>query len=298
MKEMNKGILYMLLSAAGLSFFGLFVKLNTASVSFFLLTFLRFLVPFILILPFFILKVGIPKFSSQGNFYLLIGRIGCLLVYQYAIFYYLSKSSLLDATVLQNTAPLFIPLMERVFMKHRIKKELIFGMLVSLLGVLLILKPTQGIIEWSSCIGLVAALGQAGSQILFGLQSQAEKNATNLFYLFFYSTILSFILFVLVAPFDQGIGFEVKSLQFVDQTFYWCLLGLGLATISNQAFRGIAYRHARPGILAPILYFSVIVSGVLDWAIFGLLPDRWTVLGAGLVMIGGIIPFIEKKVEE
>ncbi len=294
---MNRGILYMLLSAVGLSFFGLFVKLGTSSVSFFLLTFLRFLVPLLLILPLFIWKIGIPKFTHLSHFYLLLGRVGCLLIYQYAIFYYLSKSSLLTATVLLNTAPFFIPLMERVFMQHQIRKELIFGMLVSFLGVLFILKPTEGIMGWNSWIGLVAALGQAGSQIFFGLQSRSEKNATNLFYLFFFSMILSFVLFLAIAPFEQGIGFEIESLRSVDQIFYWCLLGLGLATISNQAFRGMAYQHARPGILAPILYVSVPVSGVLDWVFFDQLPDRWSALGTVLVIFGGIIPFIEQKIE-
>ncbi len=298
MKDIRKGILYMLLSAVGLSFFGLFVKLGTASLSFFFLTFLRFFVPFLLVFPYVLWKVGIPKFSQLGNFRLQLGRVGCIIVYQYGIFYYLTKSSLLDATVLQNTAPFFIPLLEKIFLGHRIKKELILGMIISFIGVLFILRPNHGIIGWVSVIGLIAAVGQAGSQFFFGMQSRAEKQETNLFYLFFFSSIVSFILFFVFAFFEQGIAFEIDSLVHVDDKFYIYLVALGLASISNQSFRGVAYRYARPGVLAPMLYFSVLVSGLLDWAVFHHLPDRWVTIGSILVVLGGIIPYIQRKVKE
>lgn len=273
MKEIQKGILFMLLSAIGLSFFGLFVKLGTAGISFFLLTFLRFFIPLLLILPYILWRVGIPRFSQSGTFYLQIGRVGCILVSQYAIFYYLSQSSLLDAAVLQNTSPMFIPLIERIFLGRPIRRELLFGMAISFAGVICILKPDYGIIAWVSVVGLVAALGQAGSQVFFGMQSRAEKTETNLFYLFFFSSLVSLVIFFIIAPFEQGIQFEIDSLTTLDQKFYWYLVALGLATISNQSFRGIAYHYARPGILAPMLYFSVVVSGCLDWAVFNRLPD-------------------------
>ena len=243
-------------------------------------------------------KVGIPKFSELSNFRLQVGRVGCLLIYQYGIFYYLTQSSLLNATVLQNTAPILIPLIEKVFMGHSFKKGVFFGMAVSFIGVLFILRPNHEIVGWVSLIGLIAALGQAGSQIFLGMQSRAEKNETNLFYLFFFSSIISLLVFLIVAPFQEGIGFEIQTLGGVDTRFYWYLLGLSLATISNQSFRGAAYRYARPGILAPMLYFSVVMSGVLDWAVFHHLPGPWTLIGAILVVLGGIIPFIQKKVEE
>lgn len=296
--QVRKGIGYMLLSAIGLSFFGLFVKLGTFSVSFFLLTFLRFLVPLLLILPYFLWKVGIPRFSQIGTFHLQLGRVGCILIYQYAIFYYLTKTSLLNATVLQNTAPLFIPLIEKIFMNHPIKKKVIFGMLISFIGVLCIIRPNDGIINALGLIGLIAALGQAGSQVFFGLQSKAESAETNVFYLFFFSTIASFFIFLIFSFFDEGIDFELISLKHADLKFYWFLLGLGFATIFNQIFRNIAYKFARPGVLAPVFYASVLVSGFFDWVIFHELPDRWTTIGAVLVILGGILPFIQKKAKE
>ncbi|MBI3236605.1 MAG: DMT family transporter [Chlamydiales bacterium] len=296
--NLRKGIFYMLLSAAGLSFFSLFIKLEADSVSFFFLTFLRFLVPLLLIIPYVFWKEGIPRFSHLGAFRLQLGRVGCLLVSQYGIFYYLTQASLLDATVLQSTSPLFIPILERIFMGHTIRKKAIIGMIISFIGVLFVLRPDKGILGWESYIGLCAALGQAGSQVLFGMQSRSTTNEGNVFYLFFFSTIASLLIFLLIAPFTGGILVELGSIARVDNRFYWSLLGVGFASLANQAFRGVAYRHARPGTLAPTLYFSVVVSGFLDWGIFHNLPDGWTILGAILVVLGGILPFLRKKIQE
>ncbi len=298
MSDIRKGVFYMMLSAVGLSLFSLFAKLGSESVSFFLLTCLRFIVPLLLILPYVLIKVGVPKFSHMGNFHLQLGRVLCILVYQYGIFYYLTQSSLLNATVLQNTGPLFIPLLERAFMGHSIKKKMIIGLAISFIGVLFILSPGHGIISWVSIIGLIAALGQAGSQIFFGIQTKAERSETNLFYLFFFSSLVSILVFFVAAPFYHGYDFEFESLKLSDEKFYWFLLALGLASISNQSFRGAAYRYARPGVLAPIFYFSVIVSGLLDWWIFQHLPNRWVLIGAFLVVLGGVIPFTKRKIHE
>ncbi len=296
--HIRKGIFYMLLSAVGLSFFSLFVKLGSASVPFFFLTFLRFFVPLLLVLPYVLWRVGIPRFSHLGNFRLQMGRVVCILIYQYAIFYYLTKTSLLNATVLQNTAPLLIPIIEKIFLGHSMKKQSMFGMLLSFVGVLFILRPDDEIIGKRTIVGIIAALGQAGSQVFFGMQSQAERRETNLFYLFFFCSLISLVVFFIIAPFHQGIDFQVDTLCHVDAKFYWYLLGLSLATIANQSFRGEAYRYARPGVLAPIFYFSVVMSGALDWFVLQEIPSSATFIGAALVVLGGIIPFIQKQVKE
>lgn len=170
-------------------------------------------------------------------------------------------------------------------------------MVISFIGVLLILGPNNEKFGWISLVGLIAILGQAGSQVFFGLQSRSEKREINLFYLFFFSSAVSFVIFLIAAPFEEGIVFQIDQLKYVDLEFYWYLLGLSLATICNQAFRGEAYRHARPGVLAPIFYFSVLVSALLDWMVLHQWPSLWTLAGAIFVVLGGVLPFIQKQIK-
>src|SRR5580700_11912359 len=100
----------MLLSSVLLSFFTLFAKFGAGTTSYFLLIFLRFGIPLLLLVPYLLWSASIKELFLVNNFKMQLLRCSCILIYQYSIFYYLTYSSLLDATVMQNTAPLFMPI--------------------------------------------------------------------------------------------------------------------------------------------------------------------------------------------
>ena len=67
------------------------------------------------------------------------------------------------------------------------------------------------------------------------------------------------------------------------------IFAMGLATLFNQLFRGLAYRCGGPSTLATFLYFSVFVSAVLDWLIFHKTPTPLTIIGSCLIILGGLV---------
>jgi drug/metabolite transporter (DMT)-like permease len=290
-EEFRKGAFYMLLSSVMLSFFTLFSKFGLENIPYFLLIFLRFGIPFLLIVPFLMWKTSIKELFHISNLKIQLLRTGCILLYQYSIFYYLIHASVLDATVLQNTAPLFMPLLERLFFKHRFHLKSLVSMIISFFGVLCILQPGKEIFGQLSIAGLLAPLGQAGSQVLFGHQARNENQKTNLFYLFFLSSLFSGLIFLFSEEF-----LSEKNMWENHSLLSWAtLLGISVASIFNQSFRAIAYLHGRASALAPFLYFSLIFSGILDWAIFHHLPNWLSLLGTVLVMSGGIIQIYKKR---
>ncbi len=293
--QFEKGIFFMLLSAACLSFFTLFIKLSNEAIDFFLLAFLRFLIPLGLILGYLGVQGSWKELFPMNNLKLHLVRIFCVLIYQYGIFYYLTQKSLFDATVLQNTAPLFIPLFDKLILRHRIRKITLVSMLISFIGILLILHPDQGIIAWISVIGLVAAFAQGASQFLFGLQSDREKTEVNVFYYYFLASIFSLAIYLISSVFEHQIIRETEALANLDRAFYIYLFALSVVSIFNQSFRGMAFKHGRPSVLAPFLYFSVLFSGILDWIIYGNLPGRLTLIGSICVILGGLVHYVTNK---
>lgn len=290
-EEFRKGMYYMLISSALLSFFSLFGKFATQNTSFFLLTFLRFLIPLLLMLPYLLWTCTIRHLFVMNNLKLQLLRSACILVYQYSIFYYLMRSSLLNATVLQNTFPLFLPILEKLFFKHHFNKREIFSIFICFAGVLCILQPNRGIFETLSVVAILAPLGQAGSQLLFGYQAKNEDQKSALFYQYFISTIVTAIVYMFSPEF-----FEAKnSLENYSFLAWANIICLGIVSIFNQSFRGIAYRHAKPSALAPFLYFSLIFSAILDWAIFHRLPNWLSAAGAVLVIAGGLLQMYKKR---
>ncbi len=281
----------MLLSAATLSFFTLFAKFGTDNISYFLLVFLRFGIPLVLLIPYLLWSASIKELFLKSNFKMQLLRCGCILIYQYSIFYYLMYSTLLDATVMQNTAPLFMPILERVFFKHRFEKKVILSIAISFIGVLCILQPNTSIFAKLSIAGFLAPLGQAGSQVLYGHQAKYENQKSNLFYLFFLCSVVSAIVFV----FSKEFFGEVNSLEHYSSLLWVNIICLGVASILNQSFRGEAYKHGKASALAPFLYGSIILSAILDWAIFHHLPNWLSLIGAILVIAGGWIQVYKRR---
>jgi drug/metabolite transporter (DMT)-like permease len=291
-EEFEKGAFYMLLSAVMLSLFTLFAKFGTASTSYFLLIFLRFGIPLVLLVPYLLLTAPVKELFQLSNFKMQLMRCGCILVYQYSIFYYLIYASLLDATVMQNTAPLFMPILERIFFKHPFEKKVILSILISFVGVLCILQPNESIFAKLTIAGFLAPLGQAGSQVLYGHQAKHENQKSNLFYLFFFCSVISALVFVF---FKEFFGESISSLENYSALLWINLIGLGLASILNQSLRGEAYKHGRASALAPFLYGSIIFSAILDWTIFHHLPNWLSLIGAILVIAGGWIQVYKRK---
>lgn len=275
----------MLLSAGMLSVFTLFAKFATKDTPYLLLSFLRFTIPFVLLLPFLLWKTSLKTLFSTKHLKLQFLRTGCILVSQYTIFYYLQRASLLDTTVLQNTSPLFLPILEKLFFRYRFDWRVILSILISFVGVLCILQPDSGFFDRFSFIGFLAPLGQAGSQVLYRHQARNENRESTLFYLFLLTSIASTIIYFFSSEFhsDTGVLKNYSTLAWVN------IFLMGIASIFNQSFRGVAYAHGTPSALSPFLYFSIIVSGILDWAIFHVLPNKLSLAGAFLVLLGGLI---------
>lgn len=281
----------MLVSSMLLSLFSLFGKFAVEDTPFFLLSFLRFFIPLVIMLPFLLWTSSFKELLYTGNLKLQFLRCLCILVYQYSIFYYLMHSSLLNATVLQNTFPLFLPILERIFFKHRFNKREIVSMLVCFAGVLCILQPKSGLFESLSIVVILAPLSQAGAQVLFAHQARKENPKSTLFYLYFLSSVGAGIIYLVST---ELVG--IKSSPLNSTWFVWSnIVALGVVSIFNQYFRGKAYEHCKPSSLTPFLYLSLIFSAVLDWAIFHRFPNWLSALGALLVISGGLVQMYKKK---
>jgi drug/metabolite transporter (DMT)-like permease len=290
-EEFERGAAYMLLSSLMLSFFTLFAKFATDNTSFFLLLFLRFGIPLLFLIPYLLWTMPLTKLFLIGDIKMQLLRSGCILIYQYSLFYYLTYASLLDATVMQNTAPLFMPILERIFFKHHFDKKVLLTIFISFVGVLCILQPDSGIFAKLSIAGLLAPLGQAGSQVLYGHQAKRENQNTTLFYQFFLCSIFTAIVYIFSNEFFRS-SYALEKYSF----WLWMNIALmGVVSILNQAFRGIAYKHGKASALAPFLYVSIIFSAILDWAIFHHYPNWLSLVGAILVIIGGMIQVYKWK---
>lgn len=274
----------MLMSSACLALATLFAKYLTESFYLPLLIFLRFLVPGLL-MWWIIVMTDLPRFPLlRSKVYFL--RAVFVILSQYALFYYLLHGTILNATLLFMTSPLFVPLIEKVIYKKSLTWMNMMSLLVGFAGIIFILKPQTGIIAWPTLIGVASGFFNACSQVTF--HKIAKKSYPTEISLWHY-TICTFVAMIPLLFVWNHISWSQLSAVVMNGHYLLLFIGFGMAGISNQILRSHAYRKVSNLMsLALFLYTAVIFSAILDWVVFGITPDKWSIFGAILISLGGL----------
>lgn len=277
-----RGVSFMMLSAAGMSLVGLFGKWGIQDLTIYALMFWRYIAALTLYLLSLALLGKLKGLFHFRHLKLEALRTFFVLLAQYCFFYYLLRNNLLNASALLNTGPVFISLIEWGILRKKVGVSSWAAAFISFIGALCILQPDAGIFSLVSLIGLLSGASQGASQVVFGFQSEkAQKPHIGVFHLFILCAFFSGV------PFLVSTGKALPFQSFSSWDFF-LIAGLGAASIGNQIFRAEAYAHGSPSKLSPYLYLAVLLAGVWDWAFFGLIPNWLTILGAILIVLGGL----------
>lgn len=212
--------------------------------------------------------------TERRAMHLLRGLSGVACFYCY--FFALSKISLLEATLLRNSAPLMVPLLIFLALREPISRRSLPPLLIGFLGVVLVLRPGFAELSLWHLVALGSGLGLAISMITTRLLASSEPASRILFYYFAVSLLVSL-------PFFVWQGGEIAA-----AALPW-LLYMGVVIYLCFLLYTWAYSYASASVLAPTSYFAVVFGGLLDWWLWGLLPDQLTLAGIALVILGGVM---------
>jgi len=280
----EKLILGALICTAGYFFIavmGAFSKLVSLNVSALMILFFQNLVCLLLTLPH-VIKQGWPllKTTRKG---LHLTRDFCGVMSFFCLFLSLKSISLVDGVLLQNTAPLWIPLVAFVWLKIKVRGHIWWGMLLGFLGIILILKPGFGVLNIASLLGVASGIFLAVALISIRRLASTEPTTRILFYYFLFGTIVTL-------PF-LFIHFVTPSLK-----DFLYMLGVGISMYIAQMLITYSFKHGKASTYAPIAYSAVVYSGILGWLIWNTIPDFLSLIGLLLVIIGGLISlYYERK---
>ncbi|SDS59921.1 EamA-like transporter family protein [Pseudomonas cedrina] len=142
-------------------------------------------------------------------------------------------------------------------------------------GTVVILRPGTGVFELAALIPLLSALGFAVFSVLTRRISQGDSFATNMLYMGFFGAI---------AITSLGLpGWVSPSAR------QWALIGvLSITGVVAQLLLIQALRYAAASTLQPFNYTLLVFATLIGLFVFGELPDMWTVVGAAMVIIGGL----------
>ncbi|WP_460094976.1 DMT family transporter [Pseudomonas sp. H2_E02] len=146
---------------------------------------------------------------------------------------------------------------------------------IGFLGTLVILRPGGGVFELAALIPLMSALGFAVFNVLTRRISRDDSFATNMLYMGFFGAM------AVTVPGLPG--------WVVPSPMQWVLMGVLATTgVVAQLLLIQALRYATAATLQPFNYTLLVFATFIGLFVFGELPDLWTVVGASLVVIGGL----------
>jgi drug/metabolite transporter (DMT)-like permease len=253
----------------------LFVKKIGNSLPISMLIFFRFSISFVLLLPWIIKNPNFTFKVHKPVRYII--RILAALLALFFVFYAIKFIPLVDALLLNNTSPLFVPLIAWLLTGAKTPAKALFGIVLGFIGIAIILHPGLKIISPASLIALASGLLAALAVVQMRLISKTSQTVQMLFYYFLISTIISGI----IAAFQWKLPISFEA---------WILLsGIGIFGTLYQVFATMAYVTAPVRLVSPLVFLTVIFGGLFDWLIWGNAPSLLTYVGTLLVIIGAIV---------
>lgn len=153
---------------------------------------------------------------------------------------------------------------------------------VGMAGMLVILRPGFTVISPDALIALVAALMFALYALLTRKAARLDRAETS----FFWTGIAGAAAITVVAPFFW---------QPMTTTGDWLWMAVLCVLGAAGHFLLIkSYEAAEAGVVQPFAYFQLVFVSLIALSLFGEVPDRWTVAGAGLIVGAGLYALIRE----
>ncbi|AMO56987.1 DMT family transporter [Endozoicomonas montiporae] len=275
MKENTpKGVAYAVATAVIASTAAAATKLVAADVPVPLIVLVQYSICLVVMLPW-LLRNGVCVLkTSRPAAHAMRGLTGWLCFYVYYLA--LAHIPLVDATLLRNTGPLFVPLALWLWLKVVIPGKSWVPMILGFFGVLLILRPQfAGINPWHVA-GLMSGFFLAFSMVGTRTLSTTEPSSLILFYYFAISFVCS-------------LPIAIANWQPVPLWTLPYLVYVGLSIFITMWLYTQAYTWAKATVVAPVNYLGVVFAGLLGWLMWDHVPDTVAMLGMILVVAAGLL---------
>ena len=289
-KNMDRGILFMLLSALISALNGAVAKVLSEDFSALEIVFYRNLLGVLLIL--YTLK-HTPPSASGGKFHLLFLR-GVFGASAMVLFFYtITVIPLGEAITLNKTSPFFVSILAFYLVNEHLSKKAMLALGIGFLGIVLITKPWGLSISYAHFLGILGGFFAAAAYAT--IKKIKDIYDTRIIMLSFMGvgTLFPSILFVLsfwVTNPPSYLAFLFTGFSWHSQWYLWALIGfMALISTLSQYFLTKAYSLSKASIIGVISYTNIPFAIGFGYMLGDAFPDFWTFMGIGLIVLGGIL---------
>jgi len=198
--------------------------------------------------------------------------------------YGVNQLSLAEAYSIFFIAPALITALSVWILKEHVTAGQWVAIAVGMAGVLVVLRPSgQGVLTTGGLAILAAAAMYAVSSITGRILSRLDSSAHMVFWLM---TLMAIGATVLAWPHWKAVPMDRLPL----------LCGLAFSGFFAQLAVTEAFAHGEASRVAPFEYSALAWGVALDWVLWQVLPDRYTLIGAAIIIASGLYLIRREKV--
>lgn len=289
LNTIDRGILFMLLSALISALNGAVAKILSEDMSALEIVFFRNLIGVMIIL--YTLKHTAPSLSG-GRFHLLFmrGLFGFLAMILF--FYTITAIPLGEAITLNKTSPLFVSVLAYYLLKEHLSKRAILALLIGFFGIIFITKPYGLSISYEHFLGVMGGFFAAAAYATIKKIKDIYDTRVIMLSFMGVGTFFPLLLFVITPWIDapDSLGFLFQPFVWDINAKVWLLIGfMALISTLSQWLLTKAYSFSKASIIGVISYTNIPFAIGFGWMLGDGFPDIYTFTGIGLIVLGGIL---------
>src|SRR5687767_12954060 len=231
-------------------------------------------------------RAKLPLWGNRRSLLIIRGILGAAAL---TCFYYsIVHLPLAEATVIQYTNPVFAALLAGVLLGERLGRRELIGVAASMIGVLLIARPSFLFASSAPIDPVHVVIAVAGA--LFSATAYVTvrmlRNIDNALVVVFYFPLVTV---PLVLPFALVNWVWPTPLEWA------VLVGIGSATQIAQVYmtRGLQLEPA--GRATAVGYLQIVFAAIWGILLLGEHPDRWSILGATIIIGGTLLVSLSRR---
>ncbi len=204
-----------------------------------------------------------------------VGRYLLVLGLTMTFFWALSQMKLVDAIAITFAAPIFITALSVPLLKEAVGRHRWFAVAAGFVGVLVMLRPGAGVFDWAALVVVCSVVFYALLMITTRAFKATESSAS----LMLYPQLGMSLTGLLAAPFFEVMPSPADLALFALAGTFGSVGGMCVTH---------AFRLGPPAVISPFEYSGLIWSTLLGFLLFAEWPDRFTLIGAGIVIACGL----------
>ena len=211
--------------------------------------------------------------------------------------YYLAIAALpmADAVALFYTTPLIIMMLAGPYLGERVRWQTLAIALVGLAGVLVMLRPGDGLFDWAALLSLMSALLYGFAQLMARKMGDTVTASVMTFYqngIYLAGSLVFAGVFALTGAESvshPSLLFLMRPWQWPGMTDFLMMAACGVIAAFGMMLLSQAYRLAPANRVATFEYTGILWTPLWGFLFFAEIPQATTVIGAALIVGAGLV---------